>query len=85
MGGKCRQVKDGDDVYRSLGHHNILQRFKLNGQTALVTGVQRSIHVPLSRCGLEQSLLQDLAVCRSQWCRQSSSASSYPVQAVHDR
>lgn len=38
-----KQVKDGDDVHRSLGHHNILERFKLNGQAALVTGGAQGI------------------------------------------
>lgn len=38
-----KQVQDGDDVNRSLGHHSIFQRFKLNGQAALVTGGAQGI------------------------------------------
>lgn len=34
----CRQVTEGDNVITGLARNNILQRFKLNGQTALITG-----------------------------------------------
>ena len=35
----ARQVQQGDTVNTGLGGNNILQRFKLNGQAALITGV----------------------------------------------
>jgi NAD(P)-dependent dehydrogenase (short-subunit alcohol dehydrogenase family)/predicted O-methyltransferase YrrM len=38
-----KQVADGDDVNTGLARNNILQRFKLNGQTALITGAGQGI------------------------------------------
>lgn len=34
----CRATTLGDDVMTGLACNSILQRFKLNGQTALITG-----------------------------------------------
>jgi hypothetical protein len=40
----CRQVQQGDTVNTGLGGNNILQRFKLNGQAALITGATCAAH-----------------------------------------
>lgn len=41
----ARQMQQGDTVNTGLGGNNILQRFKLNGQTALITGAACSKHL----------------------------------------
>lgn len=40
----ARQVQQGDTVNTGLGGNNILQRFKLNGQAALITGATCAVY-----------------------------------------